>query len=60
MTDKAAMTTKELSAYLNVPVRTLEKWRYLGRGPAYHHVGRQVRYWPTDVKRWLQPQRRSA
>ena len=60
MTDKAAMTTKELSAYLNVPVRTLEGWRYRGRGPAYHHVEGQVRYWPADVKRWLQPQRRAS
>jgi len=60
-TDKA-MTTKELSDWINVPVRTLEKWRYLDKegggcqSPPYKRAGRRPIYWPADVKRWLQPQ----
>jgi len=62
MTTKAEfMTPEQTAAYLNVPIRTLEKWRYLRRGPAYHRLSyREVRYKPADIDRWLKQQRRSA
>jgi len=57
MSDRA-MTTKELSEYINVPVRTLEKWRYHGRGPAFFKAEGRARYWKSVVDRWTkQPQR---
>jgi len=57
MTDRA-MTTEQLSEYINVPVRTLEDWRYHGRGPDHFKVEGQVRYWRSVVDRWTkQPQR---
>lgn len=43
------ISIEELSEYLNVPTRTLHDWRLTGRGPRAVHVGRQLRYFITDV-----------
>lgn len=51
------MSVEELSAYLDVPIRTLYDWRRVGRGPCPIHVGRQLRYFVSDVHQWLQDQR---
>lgn len=51
------MTIDELSAYLDVPVRTLYDWRLSGKGPCAIHVGRQLRYQVSDVRAWLVSQR---
>lgn len=51
------LTIEELSEYLGVPVRTLYDWRLSGRGPRAVHVGRQLRYFISDVQRWLDSQR---
>ena len=48
---------EELSEYLDVPVRTLYDWRLAGRGPCAFHVGRQLRYFVSDVHHWLREQR---
>ena len=47
------MTPLDLSEYLDVPLGTLANWRYQGRGPAFVHVGRHVRYRADDVMRWI-------
>lgn len=46
----------EVAAYVNVPVRTLDQWAYLGRGPRYIKVGRHRRYRWADVESWLDEQ----
>jgi len=46
-----------LSDYLGVPVKTLYDWRLTGRGPCAVHVGRQLRYFLSDVRDWLIDQR---
>ncbi|MCR1785946.1 helix-turn-helix domain-containing protein [Nocardioides carbamazepini] len=51
------ISIEELSEYLNVPTRTLYDWRLAGRGPRAVHVGRQLRYFVTDVNEWLEQQR---
>ena len=51
------MSIEELSEYLNVPVRTLYDWRLSGKGPCALHVGRQLRYFVSDVHAWLASQR---
>lgn len=51
------MNIEELSEYLHVPVRTLYDWRLGGRGPCAVHVGRQLRYFVSDVHEWLAQQR---
>jgi hypothetical protein len=51
------MSIEGLSEYLDVPVRTLHDWRPAGKGPCAVHVGRQLRYFVTDVNEWLRQQR---
>lgn len=54
------LTTRELSDFLSVPVKSLYRWRGAGTGPESVRVGRHLRYRREDVERWLQGQRRSA
>jgi predicted DNA-binding transcriptional regulator AlpA len=51
------MSIEELSEYLHVPVRTLYDWRLAGKGPCAVHVGRQLRYFVSDILAWLASQR---
>jgi excisionase family DNA binding protein len=43
----------QLSALLNISIRTLERWRVEGVGPTYVKAGRRVLYRREDVERWL-------
>jgi hypothetical protein len=38
---------------LNVAVRTLRKWRQLGKGPPYVEVGRRIYYGDESRAAWL-------
>lgn len=49
-------TSAEVADYLGVPVKTLDKWAYLGAGPRYAKVGRYRRYRWSDVERWIDQQ----
>lgn len=40
---KRLLKTKEAAEYLGLSVRTLENWRYQGRGPKLTHMDRTVR-----------------
>lgn len=40
----------ELAERWQLPERTIEQWRYLGKGPPYHRFGRHVRYRRADVE----------
>lgn len=51
---------EELAEYLDIPVKTLYKWRQEGVGPASVRVGRHVRYFVSDVQDWLLAQRSSS
>ena len=51
------MSIEELSEYLGVPIRTLYDWRQAGRGPCAVHIGRQIRYFTSDVVEWLRENR---
>ncbi len=51
------LTTADVAGRLGCPPRTLEQWRYLGRGPAYVRVGAHVRYRAADVSAWLHEHR---
>ena len=46
-------TPEELSAFLQVPVATLYRWRYLGTGPVAYRAGKHLRYDPAEVRAWL-------
>lgn len=43
----------EVAAYLGVPERTLQTWRYFNKGPRYSRTGKYVRYRWSDVEAWL-------
>lgn len=51
------LSIEELSEYLHVPVKTLYDWRLTGKGPRAVHVGRQLRFFVSDVQDWLSSQR---
>ena len=54
------LTPEQLAELLNIPVRTLGQWRYVGRGPRYIPVGRHIRYDPAEVTRWCAEQTRGG
>jgi excisionase family DNA binding protein len=51
---------RELADYLGIPPHTLDQWRSQGIGPAFHRVGRHVRYAWADIEEWLGRQRRES
>jgi excisionase family DNA binding protein len=53
------LTQQQLADELQVSVRTLERWRQEGTGPAFIRVGRSPRYRRSDIDAWLERQRRS-
>ena len=56
--DEPLLTSEELAARWNLRQRTLESWRYRGRGPAFVRLGgRSVRYRLSDVLRFEDAQR---
>ncbi len=47
-------TPKQLSDYLRVSTKTLERWRKDGKGPASKKVmNKRIRYYIADVEAWL-------
>ena len=52
------LTIAEVADLLRVPVATLRYWRHLGTGPHSFRIGRSVRYWRTEVIRWIEAQGR--
>jgi excisionase family DNA binding protein len=53
------LTQKQLADELQVSLRTLERWRQEGSGPAFIRVGRSPRYRRSDIDAWLERQRRT-
>ncbi len=50
---------EDLAELLSVTTGQLAQMRYLGTGPAYVKVGTRVRYALSDVRTWLDQQRRA-
>jgi excisionase family DNA binding protein len=55
MTDQL-MTVEQVADYLNVPAKTLYRWRTRHKGPPGARVGRYVRYRKADVEAWVNRQ----
>jgi len=45
---------EELADELGIPVGTIYQWRYRGRGPKGHKIGKHIRYRRSDVEAWLE------
>ena len=54
------LTQAALARRWKVSPRTLERWRWLGRGPQYMKVGGQVRYRFADVAAYEAAQLRAT
>jgi excisionase family DNA binding protein len=52
--DRDLLTLQEVARRLDVPEKTIYGWRYRGKGPKGHRVGKYVRYWWSDVVEWLE------
>jgi predicted DNA-binding transcriptional regulator AlpA len=51
--DEIFLTENEFSKRVNVPTRTLQRWRCTGGGPPFVRLGpRRIGYRLTDVERW--------
>jgi excisionase family DNA binding protein len=51
------VSARELAASLNVSLSTVYSWVERGQIPA-QHVGRCLRFVPSEIERWLETQRR--
>jgi predicted DNA-binding transcriptional regulator AlpA len=48
------MNERQVSAWLNISLRTLQAWRQRRTGPRYAKLGRRcIRYWRSDILAWL-------
>jgi Helix-turn-helix domain len=47
------LTAREASAFTRLSMRTLERMRLVGDGPAYCKLRRTIRYKKEDLERWL-------
>lgn len=56
-TPAVVFTTRQLARYLGVSTSLLEKARCRNIGPAYHKIGKSIRYSEIDVRDWLDRQR---
>jgi predicted DNA-binding transcriptional regulator AlpA len=55
MAERQLMGNRPSAKYLDVAEQTLANWRYLGTGPRYFRVGKQlVKYDRADLDRWLE------
>jgi excisionase family DNA binding protein len=46
------LTPRELAERLRCSIRTIERWRRCGKGPAYLKAGGRVLYRLVDVETW--------
>jgi excisionase family DNA binding protein len=51
--EPALMTPDDVAAILQVPTRTLERWRTERRGPRFGRFGRHVRYRRHDIQEFM-------
>lgn len=54
------LTQKDAARLLGLSVRTLERHRHAGTGPAYVRLGHLIRYRQNDVAAWLEGNLRNS
>lgn len=52
------LTENQVADLICQSVRTIQKWRVIGFGPAFFKIGRSVRYRRRDVSQWIESRRR--
>ncbi|MAP43867.1 MAG: hypothetical protein CMN59_07500 [Sphingobium sp.] len=53
MTHVHMMKEREAAEYLGLSHRTLSRWRWAGKGPAFHKFGSAVRYSEKDLNMYI-------
>lgn len=48
------LSPQDLADICGVPLSTVYRWNHVGEGPTVLHIGRHVRYRPSDVDSWLE------
>ncbi len=48
------MTLREVATLVQVPPKTIYRWRSLGQGPPGLRIGRHVRFRREDVEAWIE------
>ena len=49
------LTTEEAAEFLRVGARTLDNWRWAGKGPRFHKHGQRVVYHEDDLVKFSRP-----
>jgi len=47
------LSEKEAAVFYHVHRQTIANWRFQGKGPAYHKIGRKVVYYEKDLREYL-------
>jgi len=56
----ALMGEDAAAEVLGVSVRTLQRWRVEGHGPAFRKIGKRVAYTNEDLEEFIQAARRTS
>ena len=56
--EQSFLDDKGASDLLGISIDSLRSLRFTGRGPAYHKLGKSVRYSVTDLRKYLKDSRR--
>ena len=57
MSDRTLFVRKEAAEYLRLSDKTLARWAWAGKGPAFIKAGGKVLYDLADLDDWLRAQR---
>lgn len=53
------MTESDVADFLCQSIRTIQKWRVTGFGPAFYKLGRSVRYKRSELIEWMTERKRA-
>ena len=53
--EEKLITTKELCEWLRISNQTASRWRQ--EGMPYHGKGKSLRYYKTEIEKWLEEQK---
>lgn len=57
---KLYYTPRQVEDHYGLDYQTLANWRRVGRGPAFHQIGRRIRYSVDDIEAWFASHRKKT
>ena len=54
------LTEKQVAEKTGLSIKTLQAWRWYGKGPKYVKLGKSVRYKVGDVLDWIEERKRTC